>query len=205
MLNEVIFDLETKTFFDETGTRDPADLGVSVVSLYSRKLDSEFNEVEGKMLSFWEADFPAMWPIFASADRVIGFNSRRFDAPALRPYCPENPDKWPHFDILDEVKRIHGKRVSLNRIAVSTLGRGKVDSGANAIKYWQSGTPKDLAWLKHYCEEDVVVTREIYDHGRKFGELKFIDFWNRPFEIQVDFSYPEGFASKSEEPQMGLF
>jgi hypothetical protein len=36
---EVIFDLETQNWFDETGTTDPGDLKVSVVSLYTRVID----------------------------------------------------------------------------------------------------------------------------------------------------------------------
>ena len=58
---EVIFDLETKKFFDDTGTSDPADLGVSVLSQYQRELNDNFAEVSGKMYSFWEKDFDHMW------------------------------------------------------------------------------------------------------------------------------------------------
>jgi DEAD/DEAH box helicase domain-containing protein len=205
MIYEVIFDLETKSFFDETGRTDPAELGVSVVSVYKRQLDEDLQETAGEMFSFWEGDFGNMWPIFEQADRIIGFNSVRFDARALFPYAPSGFDKYPHFDILDKIREVHGKRVSLNRVAVSTLGRGKVDSGANAVKYWKSQTKKDLAKLKYYCEEDVAITRDVYDHGLKYGELKFIDYWNTPFEIKVDFGYPADFSPKSEKPQMGLF
>ena len=51
---EVIFDLETQKFFDDTGTTDPADLGVSIVSLYRRQLDPDLAEISGKLYSFWE-------------------------------------------------------------------------------------------------------------------------------------------------------
>ena len=46
---EVIFDVETKKFFNDTGTNDPADLGVSIVSLYTREAGEK-----GQMMSFWE-------------------------------------------------------------------------------------------------------------------------------------------------------
>ena len=42
---EVIFDLETKKFFDETGNFDPSGLGVSIVSVYRRELDADFKEI----------------------------------------------------------------------------------------------------------------------------------------------------------------
>ncbi len=205
MINEVIFDLETKTFFDETGDFDPSRLGVSIVSVYQRKLDGNLKEREGKILSFWESDLPNIWPYFFDADRIVGFNSKRFDVAVLAPYAPRDIARLPHFDILEEIKRIHGRRVSLNKVAKGTLGRGKIDSGANAPAYWKSHDPVKLAKLKKYCEEDVLLTKELYDHGLTKGFLSFTNFWNTPFSIKVDFSYPPEFSPKSQKSQMGLF
>jgi len=87
MYNEVIFDLETKKLFSDISGNDPADLGVSIVSVYSRVLEKNLSEVEGNMQSFWEHDFDKMWPIFQEADRIIGFNSLGFDIPALKPHA----------------------------------------------------------------------------------------------------------------------
>ena len=129
---EVIFDVETKKFFNDTGTNDPADLGVSIVSLYTRETGEK-----GQMMSFWEEQFDDMWKIFLNADRIIGFNTVRFDIPALKPYAPSQFSKLPHFDILKKLKEISGKSASLNAIAKDTLGTAKIDSGANAIKYWE--------------------------------------------------------------------
>ena len=98
-LSEVFFDVETKKFFDETGTYDPGDLGISIVSVYLRTIDDQLNEIHGQITSFWEDDFAKMWPIFESAKRIIGFNTKRFDIPALRPYAPSHFPKLPHFDI----------------------------------------------------------------------------------------------------------
>ena len=71
MLSEVFFDVETKKLFGDIEGFNPADLGVSIVSVYSRKIDESFSGeqnrtieghtvlsvVEGKMQSFWEKDF----------------------------------------------------------------------------------------------------------------------------------------------------
>ncbi len=195
---EVIFDLETQKFFDDTGTSDPADLGVSVVSLYTRKLDDNCQEISGQMLSFWEDQLEAMWKYFREADRIIGFNSINFDIPALRPYAPADFSKLPHFDILDHVKESFGRRVSLNRIAKDTLGDAKIDSGANAIIYWQKHDPESLAKLQSYCESDVRITRDIYDYGLKNSHLKFTDHWNTPREISINFSYPKAAVSTAQ-------
>jgi DEAD/DEAH box helicase domain-containing protein len=187
---EVIFDCETKKFFDAIEEFDPSKLGVSVVSVYSREIDEEGKELNGEMKSFWEEDFSNMWPVFEKADRIIGFNSIGFDVPALSPYCPPVFSKLNHFDILAHVREAHGKRVSLDSLARGTLGTTKNDTGENAIAYWAKGDKESLAKLKKYCEMDVKITTDLYDFGRVNGYLKFIDFWNETREVKVDFSYP---------------
>lgn len=198
MYNEVIFDLETQRFFDEIEGFNPADLGVSVLSLYFRTLDKDFNEIKGspdgeagEMISFFEDEVSKSWEIFKKADRIIGFNSKRFDVPALKPYLPIELTKLPHLDILEEIKEINGKRVSLNAIVKETLGSNKADDPANAIIYWQKRDKESLKKLKFYCEEDVRLTKEIYDYGLKNKKLMFKDYWNDVKTIDVDFSYPE--------------
>lgn len=208
---EVIFDLETQKFFDEVeadskGRFDPGDLGVSILSLYRRTLDKDFNEIKGEMLSFWEDELEKTYEIFAKAKRIIGFNSKRFDVPAMRPYFPTNFqtfEKLPHFDILEFVKEINGKRVSLNAISKETLGDHKVDDPRNAIIYWRKKDPESLKKLKYYCEQDVALTKQVYDFGMKNKKLKFKDYWNTLREIEVDFSYPV-IKSPAEE-QVSLF
>ena len=54
---EVFFDLETKKLFQEIESKDPSDLGVSVVSVYSREVGENNKELHGTMKSFWEKDF----------------------------------------------------------------------------------------------------------------------------------------------------
>src|SRR5258705_5908720 len=147
---EVIFDCETKSFFTDGGVFDPSKFGVSITSVYSRKLDDNLNEVEGKMVSFWEADFAEMFKLFEKADRIIGFNSKGFDIPALSPYLPPHWAKLKHFDILDEIRKVEGKRVSLDSLAKATLGAKKNDSGGNAIKYSATGDAESLAKLRKY-------------------------------------------------------
>lgn len=199
---EVIFDTETKKFFDDIEGNDPSMLGVSLTSVYTRTLDENLNEIEGKMQSFWEKDFSEMFKLFEKADRIIGFNSISFDIPALSPYLPKHWPKLPHFDILAEIKRIEGKRMSLDSLAKATLGNTKNDTGANAVKYWNEGTPEALAKLQKYCEMDVAITRDIYDQALKNKILKYIDFWNETHEIKMDFSYP---LKQEDQSQGSLF
>ncbi|HKC04322.1 MAG TPA: ribonuclease H-like domain-containing protein [Patescibacteria group bacterium] len=197
MIFEVIFDTETKKFFDEATGYDASKLGVSITSVYSRTLGDDFKETGGKMQSFWEKDFDEMFKIFEKADRVIGFNSLGFDVPALSPYFPAHWQKLKHFDILNEIRKVEGKRVSLDSLAKATLGAKKNDSGENAIKYWNAGDKESLAKLQKYCEMDVEITTKIYDHAMQNGTLKYIDFWNETHEVKLDFSYPKEDPSKT--------
>ena len=194
---ELFWDVETKSWFSDTGSRDPADLGVSVVSTYWRSGSEE------KLQSFWEKDFDAMWKLFREADRIVGFNTLGFDVPALRPYAPADFAKLPHFDILDRIKLVNdGRGASLNAIARQSLGTAKIDSGANAVRYWQQGDPQSLALLQKYCEADVLLTRDVYDFALQYKFLKFIDKWNNLRTVAVDFSLAD---AKIQVKQSSLF
>jgi len=202
MITEIIFDVETKKLFSDIASDDPGQLGVSIVSVYKRLLDESFTEVSGEMRSFWETDFDRMWPWFSEADRIIGFNTIHFDVPALRSYTTIHLDKLPHLDILDLVRQKIGRRISLNALAQQTLGNVKTDQGTNAVLYWMKADPVSLSKLRTYCEADVLLTRDLYDFGRKHGYLKYRDKWNDSVRVEIDFSYPK---TKDPPPQIGLF
>jgi DEAD/DEAH box helicase domain-containing protein len=185
---EVFFDVETKKLFGDIVGFNPADLGVSIVSLYARTLDENLNEGEGEIQSFWEKDFDKMWPIFQSADRIIGFNSISFDVPALSPYAKFPFQKLSHFDIMQKIKEKFGHRISMDAIAKETLDREKTDVGINAVYYWQKQDKESLKKLKKYCEADVLITRDIYDFVLKNSYLSFKDKWNTLQKVELDFS-----------------
>jgi len=202
---EVIFDIETKKFFDEINARKPEDLGISIVSAYRREIDRDFKEIKGEMKSFWEKDFGEMWSWFEEADRIIGYNSLGFDVPAVNGVYKGDFTKLKHFDVMKVIKDVFGHRVKLDSVAKESLGQGKNATGADAVTWWAKGDPDSLSNLKKYCEMDVEVTKGVYDYGVKNGRLKFKDHWNELREIEVDFSYPKEELPKKVELQMGLF
>ena len=215
---EVVYDIETKNFFNDTDLRNPEDLGISVVSAYRREMDDDLREVSGEMKSFWTPEaltvvgadefiFDHMWEWFEEADRIIGYNSFGFDNPAMNGiYEKGDFTKLKHFDVLDEIRKSFGHRVKLDSVAKETLGQGKIAGGADAVVWWAKGDPESLANLKKYCEMDVEVTKGVYDFGLKNKKLKFKDRWNELREIEVDFSYPEVMEVEVPvEQQMGLF
>lgn len=201
-MQEVIFDLETQKLFEETKTGAPEELGVSIVSVYKRRLDDNYQEVEGKMISLWENELEKLWELFRNADRIIGFNSIGFDVPVLSPYAQFPLRKLNHFDIMDEFKKVAGRRVSLNTLARDNLGVKKIDVGTNAVYYWRKKDAESLKKLQEYCESDVDITKNVYDHVLANSELKYKDKWNTIRKIEIDFSYPD---EKKEEEQIELF
>ena len=208
MYREVIFDIETKKLFDQIEDRQRIeDLGVSVVSAYRRVLDDNYKEIEGEMASFWDEGMQGrrklgeLWEWLVNADRVIGFNSIKFDAPVLNPHMEGDVMRLKHFDILEKVRGVLGHRLSLDALAKETLGETKMANGLAAVDWWQAGDEESLEKLQRYCEMDVEVTKRLYDVGLREGRLKYMSKWNEPKEIEVDFSYPK----KEEESQLGLF
>lgn len=190
MITEVFFDIETKKLFGDIEGYDPAKLGVSIVSVFYRTLSEDLFPIEQKMISFWENDFHQMWDMFARADRIIGFNTLGFDVPALAPIAPKEFIKYKHYDLMDIFRKSAGHRISLNALAKDTLGLQKNDEGTNAVLYWNKGDAESLAKLQYYCENDVALTRDLYDYGYRNKLWRYTDKWNNSKSIKIDLSYP---------------
>lgn len=192
---EVFLDVETKKAFADAGNFNPGSLGVSFTGICVREAASG---KEDEFQGFFEPQLPKLWPVLEQADRIIGFNIIGFDFPSLAPYYPGNLFSLPCLDILAEVKKAVGHRVSLNALARETLGVTKSGSGLDAITYFEEGRFEELA---KYCLMDVRITRDLYDYGKKYRELKFINKWNRQISVPVDFAFkPAG----GGEVQMSL-
>lgn len=190
----VVFDVETKKAFDEVGGFYPDKLGVSVSGVWYGEEGSE-----GTLRGFREEEFSEMFKIFEQADRIVGFNSIDFDMAALKPYYLGDLLKLPNFDILQEVEKKVGHRVKLDAIAKETLGIQKGGNGLDAITYYHNG---DWEKLTKYCLQDVEITKDIYNHVLKTGELKFKNKWNELVTVALDFKLHE---SRDTGVQVTLF
>jgi hypothetical protein len=180
--NQVVLDLETQKTFDEAGGRNPADLGVSVVGAYFYKTN--------EYLCFEEHEIPHLEQRLSQASRIIGFNIRRFDFPVLQPYLKHiHLGQVLFLDLFDELEKALGHRISLQSVATATLNTGKSGSGLDAIHYYRSG---EMEKLKKYCLDDVRLTKELYEYGKKFGCLSYLskDGQNR-LSTKVDWKDPE--------------
>ena len=159
----IVLDLETQKSFDEVGGRDNLHLlRVSVVGIYS------YNQNLFRTFTEWET--PSLRGILEEAGLIVGFNIKRFDYPVLEPYLKRNLRDLPTLDIMEDVQRFLGHRLSLDTLVKATLGEGKTGHGLDAIRYFREG---DMEKLKSYCLADVRLTRDLYDYGKQHGHMKY--------------------------------
>ncbi len=163
-MKKIVFDIETKNQFSDIHSNNPADLDISVVSLYDFESDKYF--------SFLEEEFEQMWPYFEKADVLIGFNSDHFDIPLLNKYYKGDLLSKKSIDLLKAVKESLGRRIKLDTLAEATLGKNKIGHGLEAIIWWREGK---IQKIKDYCEEDVRITKEIYDFMLKNKKIYYLD------------------------------
>jgi DEAD/DEAH box helicase domain-containing protein len=161
-MRKLVFDIETRNTFEEAGGRDPLLLDISIVVVYDYQVD--------KYYSYTQEELPKLWPLIEQADLLIGFNSDYFDIPLLNKYYPGDLTKITSLDILAEVRKSLGKRISLDMIAAGTLNRGKISHGLEAVEWWKQGRVDDI---RKYCEEDVRITKDVYDYARTHNHLKY--------------------------------
>ena len=162
-MSELVLDLETKKSFDDVGGRDNFHLlEVSLVGVYDYASD--------RFMTFEEHELGELEKLLLKSDRVIGFNTKNFDYAVLQPHVSINLKALPSLDILEEIAKILGHRVSLDSIATSTLKMQKTGDGLKAIRLYREGKIKELA---DYCLQDVRLTRDIYEYGATHGKLLY--------------------------------
>jgi len=161
-MRKIVFDIETQNTFADVGSNNPSDLDISVVTVYDYDTDT-YTTVDIKDLS-------PLWPIIEKADMLIGFNSDHFDIPLLNKYSSKDLTQIKSLDILREIKNSYGRRMKLDQIAEGTLGVKKSGHGLQAIAWWNKG---DIDKIKQYCEDDVRITKDLYDFVMKNKHLKF--------------------------------
>ena len=173
--NLVFFDLETQKSFDEVGGRDNFKaLLLSVAVTYASR--------PGAFKEFREADAQGLVGELKSADLVVGFNTKRFDYEVLSAYTQEDLQKLPSLDMLEEVHRRLGFRVSLDALASATLGERKSADGLQAIRWYKEG---EFRKLLDYCRQDVMVTMDLYQFGKQNRFLLFNDKQGRTRRVEV--------------------
>jgi len=177
--NVVFFDLETKRGIGKHLKKHIAKLGLALAATWDHKYG----------FRIWlEEDAGSLIDEFAKFDLIVGFNLLRFDYWVLSGYYSGVGAllRRKTLDIMAELRRNLGYRVSLDNVSKSTLGRTKMGPGAHAPTLFREGRLEELAI---YCKQDVALTRDLYWYGRREGT---ISHWRRRrnrwhyYSVQVD-------------------
>ena len=157
----LVFDLETQRSAEEVGGWHNTHLMRLALGVI-HELGSDGFE------TYREADASKLIDRLFEADLVVGFNVIGFDYGVLGAYTPRPFDALPTFDLLVELHRKIGRRVSLGHLAESTLGRQKSGDGLQSITWFRGG---EIERVEEYCRRDVELLRDLLAFGEREGHL----------------------------------
>lgn len=173
--DEVYYDVETQLSADEVGGWNNIRLmRVSIAVSWSPK----------DLFRLWEeSNAREMIEYLGGFNKVISFNGDRFDARVLSYYGNVEKISGHSFDVLVDLTRRLGHRVSLDSVAQATLNVGKSADGIIALRWWKE---KQIDFLAEYCRKDVQVLKDVVDFGRVRGHVKFLDRSSGVRSVSVD-------------------
>ncbi len=158
---EVYLDVETLRLSDEVegGWSSIDKFGLAVAVTWDRKYGFRnwFENDAKRLVSELEG-----WP------RIVTFNGDRFDLTVLHGYAPVAQLRGKSLDLLADLYRILGHRVSLDRLAGDTLGRAKTGSGVDAVRWWRAG---ETSRVCEYCQRDVQLLVDLVAFARRAGHI----------------------------------
>jgi DEAD/DEAH box helicase domain-containing protein len=171
----LIFDLETQYLADEVG-------GWSNIDKLKLACAVTLNMDTGEFVHYLESDVDKLLIDLKAASLVVGFNVNRFDYEVLRPYAGGAALDLPTVDMLADIYKALGFRLSLDSVASATLGTAKSADGLLAVRWFRAG---EVQKVLDYCEQDVCVTRDLYKYGQTHKHIKFRDKYGRVKAVPV--------------------
>lgn len=173
----VFFDVETKKSADEVGGWNHiADMGCAVAVCY--------DSIDEKYFVYEEHELHLLIEQFLKADLIVGFNHLRFDHKVLQVYTQIKLAQLPNFDMLDDITKILGHRVSLDALASATLKKKKSANGLQSLAWVKEGK---INLVKEYCQKDVEVTKDLFLFGASKGYVLF-EKNGQVTQVQVNWS-----------------
>ena len=173
----LVVDLETQNLVQDVGGWGNIDkLKISIACAYDSKT--------GQMLSFRENEIGKLNDL--CEDRlVVGYNIRGFDLIILKAYGL-NLEKLDVFDLMYDVQTLtRQKFLKLETLAQGTLNAGKSADGLMAVEWWKTG---EIDKIIQYCQQDVQVTKDIFEYGRKNGIVKLRRADGSDTEVKVSWN-----------------
>ena len=160
------FDLETQKSADDVGGWDKVHkmkLAVGVV----------WDSLEQKFFSYIESEASQLVEKLKTADLVVGFNVAKFDYGVLQPYATKmdfDLEEITTFDMLIDINKKLGHRLSLNHLAENTLNAKKSADGLVSLQWYKEGK---IDKIIEYCKQDVEITRDLFLYGESHGYVKY--------------------------------
>ncbi len=154
----LFLDIETQRTAEEVGgwlNKHLMRLAVAVV----------YDSMDDKFFVFGEDRIHDLLEKLKGADLIVGFNIADFDYHVLKGYSAFRFADLRTFDILQEISKHLGYRLSLNHLAHKTLGREKSADGLQSVQWFREGKIEEVV---SYCRCDVEITRDLF----LFGLLK---------------------------------
>jgi len=177
-MNIVYFDLETQKTFDEVGGRNN-------IAALKFACGVTWSTSRNDFAVYWESDVPALMAELKAADRIVGFNVINFDYEVLRAYMPTDAYAFRAIrttDMLADIFRALGFRLSLDSLAKATLGETKTADGLQSVEWFRNG---ELDKVVEYCKADVDITRRVYEFGRQNGFVHYYSKLGSKLKVKV--------------------
>jgi len=155
----IVFDLETQNLFSDVGARDPSKLRLAVAVTW---------DAENGFREWLEPQVSKLVEELARFRIIVGYNVLDFDYEVLSAYHPQARELLAPktVDLMQHLKAVLGYRVSLDNLALATLGEGKTGKGRDAPALFHQGK---LLELISYCRKDVELTARLYRFGASQG------------------------------------
>ena len=174
----LVFDLETQRSAEDVG-------GWGFASKMGLALAVVYDVARETYRTYYEADVDRLLVDLAFADRVVGFNIDRFDLAVLSGYTDRDLARIRTLDLLAEIHKCVGFRVSLNHLSEVNLGESKAGDGLQSLQWWKEGR---IDLIERYCRKDVEVTRRLWELGRAQGFLLHRDKAGRTLRLPAAWS-----------------
>lgn len=170
------FDLETQKSAEDVG-------GWGNIHLMKLAVGVVWDSLEEKHNVYLEHEAKQLVEKLQTADLVVGFNVIGFDYTVLQPEASIDLQDLKTFDMLVDIKKKLGFRLSLDHLAGHTLNAKKSADGLISLQWYKEGK---IDQIVEYCKQDVAVTRDLFLFGQEHGFVRYETRSGKLVELPVD-------------------
>jgi DEAD/DEAH box helicase domain-containing protein len=177
----LILDMETQRSAEEVG-------GWQNKHLMRMAAAVVYDSMEEEYFVYREDQVHDLIDKLKTADLIVGFNIRDFDYAVLRGYSSFRFSDLPTLDILQDISRQLGYRLSLNHLAHKTLQMEKTADGLQSLQWFKEGKIEEVI---SYCKKDVEITKDLFLYGLAHGHLLFETKGGQRVRLPVRWNLPQ--------------